>query len=268
MNGFTQFFYNLAHGLADKVYGGNVLEDAKNILTGTSIDAATNVMQSGYNIIVSVSAVLITLYFLLDLIEEMQRPHSQTPETIFKTLVKVVIAVELVIHGFDLFVTLRQVGDALTGSLVGIMSVSGGGASVADQIVPQGEKWYTYLGIWIELTLPFICSKIISVGINVTCYARLIELSIRTIFAPIAITNVFHDGLRSPGVRYIKKYIAVCLQSAVIICILALASLISLSAIQGNPGDDNFVWATLAINFSALIAILKSQSVANDIAGA
>lgn len=264
----TDFFYNLAHKFANDACGNGLLEGARNILTGTSIDSVTGIMQSGYNIIIGISAALITLYFLMDLVEQMQRAQGQTPELILRSLIKVVIAVELIIHGFDLFVTLRQVGDSLTSSLTSVTSMAAGGMNVADQIVPEGEKWYTYLGLAFQLILPFAFSKIIYLGINVTCYARIIELVIRTIFAPIAIADVFHDGLHSPGVRYIKKYIAVCLQGAVILCILSITSTISASALSGLGGDDNYIWATLAINFSALMAILKSQGLANDVAGA
>lgn len=264
----TDFFYDIAHYFAENACGNGLLEGAKNILTGTGIDSVTGIMQSGYNIMIGISAALITLYFLMDLIEQIQRGQGQTPELLLRSFLKVVIAVELIIHGFDLFITLRQVGDSLTSSLTSVTSIASGGMNVADQIVPTGEKWYTYLGLVFQLILPFAFSKIIYLGINVTCYARIIELVVRTVFAPVAIADIFHDGMHSPGVRYIKKYIAVCLQGAVIICILAITSTISASALSGMAGNDNFIWATLAINFSALMAILKSQGLANDVAGA
>lgn len=261
------FFYNLAHGLAEEACGTKLLEKARDILLGTGIDGATDLMQSGYEIMVGISAALITLYFLMELVGQVQQAQNHTPEMILKVLIKVVIAVELIVHGFDLFITLRQVGDSLTSSLSGITSASAGGMSVADQVVPAGEKWYFYLGTTIELLIPWVLSKILYLGINVTCYARIIELVIRTIFAPIPLADIFNGGLHSPGVRYIKKYLGVCLQGAAILCILSVTATISSNALMGIDGD-NYIWATLAVNFAGLMAILKSQSIANDIAGA
>ena len=60
-------------------------------------------------------------------------------------------------------------------------------------------------------------------SIMVGVYGLLFEMVIRRIFAPIAITGIAVDGLRSPGVRYLKNYFSLYIRLAMFVVIISLS---------------------------------------------
>ena len=134
------------------------------------------------------------------------------------------------------------------------------------------------------LLIPFI----VILGINVFCLSifitRGIQLAIYTVFMPIAIVDMYHNGvMSSTGIRYIKKFAAIGLQGIVLyVClVLAQAFLGTMGvAIYSNnsvaeatgiiaAGGNGLLFLIIAVAtaFTSLSLALKSQQIANDIIG-
>ena len=101
-------------------------------------------------------------------------------------------------------------------------------------------------------------------------FGRIIEAGIRFAFMPIGVSDAFTHGISSPGVRYIKKFFAVCLQGAVIYAIIIVGA--SMMGQVSSGGSFGFlshfgIITQLVIAFSMIGAMLKSQSIINDVAG-
>ena len=86
-------------------------------------------------------------------------------------------------------------------------------------------------------------------SILVSVYGLLFELVIRRIFTPIAITGVAVEGIRSPGVRYLKNYFSLYIRLAMFVVIISLsckASSWALSHMREYSsqllGDGRFFW--------------------------
>lgn len=89
-----------------------------------------------------------------------------------------------------------------------------------------------------ESIIPYILSfgtKIIVIFIGIS---RLVELTVRVIFAPFAVADVYQKGSNSGGMRYLRKIFALILQFAAIVGIyIACASIISSLNISSNGAD-------------------------------
>lgn len=134
------------------------------------------------------------------------------------------------------------------------------------------------------LLIPFI----VILGINVFCLSifitRGIQLAVYTVFMPIAIVDMYHNGMMSSNaMRYIKKFAAIGLQGIVLYMCLILAqaflgtmgvAIYSNNSVTGATGviaaGGNgllFLIVAVATAFTSLSLALKSQQIANDIIG-
>lgn len=101
----------------------------------------------------------------------------------------------------------------------------------------------------IGVLIPGLIAYIIMLACKFVCYfvttKNALDICIRAWMSPIAVPQLFEDGQRSAGVRYIKGFVAATLEMAVIIIILRVASSFSLtlqSTIDGvfGAGTDVF----------------------------
>ena len=103
----------------------------------------------------------------------------------------------------------------------------------------------------------------------------MIELGVRKAFAPFAIIDIYSEGMRSPGMRYLKRYLATFLKIAVclLVCYLGI-ELMGISAEDNIASFDSlgdclqYIFRIIAINFTVLGVMAKAGEYANDVVGA
>lgn len=84
--------------------------------------------------------------------------------------------------------------------------------------------------------IPWLLSMIGSVVIQIVLISRVLEIVVLTVFAPLAIADIYREGTSSSGVQYMKRMLALGLQVAVILVINAATQAIILEVIGGNSG--------------------------------
>lgn len=133
----------------------------------------------------------------------------------------------------------------------------------------------------LQLLIPWLISRLCYVVAYVIAVGRSIELIVRAIFSPIGVANLFEDGTRSSGFRYLKKFAACALQLGAIAVILYAANALCNSLISSlSEGymtitKDNLLdvlgstalWSMSAIQLAVIGITLKAQSICNDILG-
>lgn len=101
------------------------------------------------------------------------------------------------------------------------------------------------------------------------------EIAIRKCFMPIAVANIFGEGFRSSGARYIQKYFATCLRIAILIMIAQMAQIVQwemlLSTDVGGGSWANIsnfkIIPLIAVPAAAHILYGKASSFAEEIVG-
>lgn len=108
-----------------------------------------------------------------------------------------------------------------------------------------------------------------------------LALIARVLFAPLGVVQCFDEGLRSSGIRYLKKIVAEALTFAVILGIMFAMSKIQVSLLGASIGKideitpDNVLSllsikhcvGAIVLQLSAVGAMLKASQIANDIVG-
>lgn len=210
---------------------------------------------------------------LIKMIKEIQKAQDPA-DCILRYFFELCIAI-LVILNIDKII---NVFDAL-GALV-IKNISGtvkdpsAGATIDDVRDAMGysDSWWGWISFSIALIIPYAFAWIEGIAARVISYSIVIELGIRRAFIPFAVGDVGIEGLRSHGFRYLKKYLGVYLQEAIVMVTCIVLSTLSVAVMKTTTGGGlkgaDIILNLLGVNLAGLMVMFKATSWANDIVGA
>lgn len=115
-----------------------------------------------------------------------------------------------------------------------------------------------YVGSLFKLLVFNLVSMIIKVAAIAAAVGRLIQLAVYICLSPLAIVNVFGEGMHSQGIRYFKKVFACSLQGPAMALVIMLSAKLS---VMDSVGP--FVY--IAVQIATLMALFKASSFANDV---
>lgn len=289
-----QMLINSCYGVAYILTGGtsgdsvgdtsSVAATSISTLTTTINDLVANqVIESMKSLGFAIAA----LFFLISMIELINSDRL-TIELFVKFFARLAVGVAAVAYCDEIYDICTKFGVALTKEMAGIFqSASNDAYSVPDDIGEKINKAHskvldgigTLISVFFSMAPCYIASFVLLILTYVLAFTRLFEMGARGCFLPIAMGMMSDDGWRGAGGRYLKKFLAVCCQSAAMVVISGLATYLmgSLASpiINGlAEGDINFT--TLVGNIALMIgvgvamvsAMMKSIGVVNDLFGA
>lgn len=278
-NIFTQFMADFNRAMMTRpTY--NILKDAFDIdIVGslaTLLSSSNSLYSSGFdkattlltNVMMPIGTALIITFFLINVIGMASR-DALTLETFIKALISLVIVFTIASQTPTLAKTMLRVGDSMTNATVkrglggkvkaGTTGDARGTVSSEytfdnmdttgkyDQnIKAASEDVAQHWGIIgpICAMIIWLISKISQIGMYIAVISRGIELLWRTIFMPIGVANSF-DGANSPGVRFIKNYLAVAVSGAMVIIIIVIGQGLSMSILSAGLKTQNRLMAMI-----------------------
>lgn len=231
-----------------------------------------NAGKNMYEYMKVVGICLIFLYFLIDLLDEVQADNF-TIEHLIKKLLTLTIAIVVLTIGGEIFDYICQLGDAL---------IDDAKASVSEGAIGEMEAIYNdiigvaddsgffsnvlafiaMLGIIVENIIPYILTFVVYLIAYLVSFGRFIEILVRFAFAPIGMAQLVSGGAKGPGMRYIKKFASCVLQGAV--CVLAFGTV---SIIQSCANEINAIFTSLLVPITLIGFLMKAGRIADDICG-
>ena len=132
--------------------------------------------------------------------------------------------------------------------------------------------------VLLQLLLPWALSWGLQLIVIAVCFFRLIEFYILTCAAPIALSDFFTEGTHSNGWKFVKNYIAMCLQMGIMMLAIVAFNGISAAFLPTRGWEDMvplaglgkfgwFIFVYLAAMVSCAAVLLKSRSLAKEIVG-
>ena len=301
-------FYNFGRGSCEAAFCGNpfgILKDWLYIGKGTSPLAEMfktgGVVENMFNAFSGIAGMLIMLYFVLFLYEEFVRHGEATLQMFEKILLKFGLAFLIMINGLPLVTGFCKMGDVLIDITEGAFSKDNenslsvmrdicsqfgyypdenGHIPVADEDKPnfglskEGYELYNkfsagdYLCNSCQLLAMNLVSIVVSVIAVTTAITRTIQIIVYASLSPLAIADIFGDGMSSRGIRFFKKLFAVAVQGPIIYFICQLHPVLSgyaLKADSGLIGGIGSIAAYFAVVFAILAALKKAEKFASDI---
>lgn len=251
------------------VYGNGMMANATDILAMSpkhDMALAWGIIVTIYrNTIVPVGHTLLALYFVIEILDKTSQDSFNT-ELFIKLFIKLLIGSYLITNGLEILSNFLEFGTALLYDVTAAANLGAGDGGVQQVILDKylNQKIMHQIGSLLELVIPFVVAYGVGIVITMQCYGRLIEILARTMLAPIAMADIFSEGTKGGGFRYLRKYIAVVLQGAVIIAILVGSNAIST---QISEGDTINIIALIAVKLTTVTLVGKSSGIANDLVG-
>ncbi len=278
--GIDKEYEKFAYNFYSDIVENNVSESCIEILDGTLFSSygLEGTMTALYNALKTIGIALLTTYFLLELMDKVTREQFDV-ETLIRMLIKFIIAKTLIMdNGITILKAFLKIGNGMAATL-GSTAPPAGTDAFLSQIaeIIQDNNMIMDIVIGILAVIPWLISKLVGLVIQAACYGRLIDIVVRGGFAPIGCAGMVQEGFSGHGIRYLKKYFGSILQGAVIMGMLYACASINasiMSAMFSNMHGISSIGAamtmtvqTLVVGFTEIMCIIKSNQIANEIAG-
>ena len=298
----AELFFNAA-GL---LYGGTSITEIQGFISQI-LDALTTVFTDAsikqiIDIFLGIGVSLLTVFLYVDILDKATKDMI-TLEKLIMIFIKYFLAIMILINLPDLIVTLfnlakglyDMLGEKASSNSLNIEYYPGHNLNTA--VYPEWsedlQKAFKEAGIkngisalwknFLALITTILVILVMWVG-KIAGYfivaGNALSLIARVLFAPLGVVQCFDEGLRSSGIRYLKKIVADALTFAVILGIMYAMSRIQV-AILGGTGKieritpDNvlsllsikYCIGAIVLQLSAVGAMMKASQIANDVVG-
>lgn len=275
---------SLLESMLNIICGSNLFADIYETLSvnlfssSGTFGPAYSVVRAIYNSVMSIGVMLLFVYFTLSLVDRMSS-DSFTWEQLWRQFAWLLAGKFVMEHGFEILELLFQIGMA-TAAQISVLGDPNVTETVIDAQAVIDAFVESFDGIWsvlakgvmmIYLLVPWILAWIMGLAVNIICYSRVIEIYARVTLAPVALSDLFQSGTHGTGWRYLKSFLAVALQGALILIIGMIYSAVFQSIVMDPPDGllpfVKFIGKYIVIYASAVMLMFKSQTLAKELVG-
>lgn len=245
-----------------------------------------------------IALAIAVLFFFISLIE-FAMSDRLTIESFVKFFAKLAISIACIFFCSELTSGIEQFGNAFSTFIVenanlgtslsdGTMSLTSDVTAWEDamvaSVINSGDDLSLGkgIGLMLEAMLPYALMSLVGLVVGailiIISFSRFLELSLRAAFMPIAVALIADDGWRGAAGRYIRKFVAICAQGALLTVLMNILQggipicfgwEITATGINFN-NINLFVSMTYVIGFAIAVVSLmfKSIGIINDVFGA
>ena len=204
---------------------------------------------------------LLVLFFVVGIIKTCTSWQDvKRPEQVFKLFLRFAIARGLVVYGMEIMTSCFEIVQGVVQRITNIASFGGGTATVPSEIVQAVENVGFFEGIplWAVTLLGGIFITILSFIMILTVYGRFFKLYMYTAISPIPLAAAAGEGTQNTAFTFIKSYVGVCLEGAIIVlaCVIFTAFSSSPPAIDPTASATTMLWTYIGeILFNMLVLV-------------
>ena len=189
------------------------------------------------------------------------------PEQALRYFIHFVAAKTAMTYGMDIMTTLFTICGGIVSAVAGNLgNLTGASVALPEEIKTAIDEvgFLASIPLWLVTILGSVFITVLSFVMILTVYSRFFRLYMYTALAPIPLSTFAGDMTSNTGRTFIKSYLGVCMEGAVIV----LACMIFSAFVSGgSPGiaDPNasavtMVWSYLAetiFNMLVLVGLVK-----------
>lgn len=262
----------------EDIFGNEAFESMERVLSfspSSEFSAAWSAVETIYNnVMVPIALSMMIIWFCTKFMEK-ATAEQVTFQQLFLLFVKLLIAKILIDNGLKIFGMMWSLGISLTKEVGDAFSAASGGSVLVEQMWENytGKDPDSSLGLWkcigvaFELLLPWLISYVIQGICYYIAYTRLIEMFVRVCAAPIALSDFMSEGLNGAGWKYLKNFLAVCLQGLIIICVARLHGFVLSGALGSVSSGFMSIVVILAVSFATVGLMMKSLTLSKELLG-
>ena len=237
-------------------------------------------IRSMYNVVFPAAVMLLFIYFMLAMIDKCSN-DTFSWEQLWKLFAALLASKILIEHGFEILEYLFSVGLSIVNSFSSLRSPGSEFALGEEEIkeildmLNENMSWVVKflrnILIWIALLIPALAACLMKASIFVICFSRIAEIYVRVVLTPIALSDFFHGGTQSAGWRYLKSFLAISLQGAMIL-VIALVYEQLMAVMLTNYAQNREFWKFFSISMilqaSSIMLMFRSLALSKEVMGA
>ena len=210
---------------------------------------------------------LLILFFAMSIFKSTASFRDfQRPEYALKHFIRFVAAKVAITYALDIMTTLYTicggVVDSIAGSLGGISGAAVTLPAAIETAVEEAGFWAS-IPLWLVTILGSLFITIVSFIMIMTVYGRFFKLYMYTALAPVPLSSFAGEGTSQMGKTFIKSYVGVCLEGAVIVlaCLIFNAfSSASAPVLDESVTTVTMIWQYIGeviFNMLILVGLVK-----------
>lgn len=210
----------------------------------------------------AIGLALLVLFFVVGIMKTLGNfAEIKRPEQALKLFIRFVIAKGIVTYGMELMLAIFKI---VQGVVSTIMSSAGIGGAKTMTLPQEIVEAIGKVGFFDKIPLgavTIICGLFITVLsfiMILTVYGRFFKLYLYTAIAPIPLSSFAGQPTEQIGRSFLKSYMGVCLEGAIIVLACVIFSLFATSQPAVNAGDaaTTMVWKYIGeIIFNMLVLV-------------
>lgn len=214
----------------------------------------------------AVAYALLVLFFVIGVVKTCGSfTEVKKPEHALKLFVRFAIAKGVITYGLELMMALFQI---VQGVISTIMKTAGFGTAkktvLPDEIVTAVEDcgFFESIPLWAVTLIGGLFITVLSFIMIMSVYGRFFRLYLYTAIAPLPLSAFAGEPSQNVGKSFLKSYVAVCLEGAIIVLACIIFSLFATSPPVVNPeaAAVTMVWSyigELVFNMLVLVGAVK-----------
>lgn len=212
---------------------------------------------------------LLVLFFAVGIVRTCSSfADMKKPEHALKAFIRFALAQGAVKYGMELMTAIFSIVQGIVSTIMKKSGMTGGNVTqLPETIVEKVESvgMLESIPLWIVTLLGSLLITILSFIMILTVYGRMFKLYMYTAIAPIPVATFAGEPTQSIGKNFIRSYVGVCLEGAVIVlaCIIFSAYAASPPAVGGTDMSVvTVVWeyiGELVFNLLILVGAVKAS---------
>lgn len=271
----TNVINEWVYSMECRVYGGDIIPEGITTILKFDLNSPDNgfaemngLVNSAYSLFSKLGMLLMAVYVMYDLFGKVSS-EQLNGEILFLALVKLLLGVIIINSGKDIMFygigVMNQVFDAVSGvSFTNATPSTNTGNCKFFEYTNDDYVWQALLdGSFIFI--PWLISFITGLVISISCWSRVLDITVRIIFAPIGMADMITEGTKSSGWGYFKKLLTAVLKGSILLMVLKCYGVV-VSMTQDM--SMFFAWMMpILLSIIVIGLIFKSSNVADDIIG-
>jgi len=212
---------------------------------------------------------LLVLFFAMSVFKSTASFRDfQRPEYALKHFIRFVAAKVAITYALDLMTAIYSicggVVEQISGSLGGVAGASVTLPSAVESAVEDAGFWAS-IPLWLVTILGSLFITIMSFIMIMSVYGRFFRLYMYTALAPVPLSSFAGEGTSEIGKHFVKSYVGVCLEGAVIVLACIIFSAFSSSStptLDTSITTVTMIWKYIGeviFNMLVLVGLVKGS---------
>ena len=239
--------------------------------------AIWNVIKTIHSSVQAIGLSLLVLFFVVGIVRTCTSFNEiKRPENALRLFIRFAIAKGIVTYGLDLMMTIFKICQGVITTIIktsrlGIITKT----TLPEEIISAIENtgFGASIPLWAVTLIGGLFVTILSFVMILTVYGRFFKLYLYTAISPIPLSTFAGETTQNVGITFIKSYIGVCLEGAIIVlsCIIFSFFASSPPVIDASLSSVTQVWkyiGELIFNMLVLVGTIKiSDKVVKEMMG-